>query len=87
VYIRDSAFKHGVTAADIEHATEHWLLWVDDAIADADPPKLLILGPDTAANILEIIAIRSDDVLIVFHAMAARAVFLRLLDPETRRQR
>jgi hypothetical protein len=87
VEIRPSAFKHGVTAEDIEHAIEHWLLWVDDAFDGADPPKILILGPDTAANILELLAIRIDDTLIVFHSMPARAVFLRLLDPETRRQR
>jgi hypothetical protein len=79
VEFRRSAFKHGLTDAVIEHAVEHWLVWNDD-IVGADPPRILILGPDFAGNLLEILAIEDvDGELVVFHAMPARPVFLKLL--------
>ncbi len=74
--LRQSAFKHGVTADGIEHAVEHWLLWCDNVNGSANT---LILGPDHAANILEILAEIDFDEMVVFHAMPARRQFLTLL--------
>jgi hypothetical protein len=47
---------------------------------DADPPKLLIIGPDGAANLLELIGAELDNGdLLIWHAMACRKQYLNLL--------
>ena len=74
---RRSAFKHGVTVDAIEHAVEHWLLWRDNVNGSQ---TTLILGPDNAANILEVLAEIDADEMYVFHAMPARRQFLTLLE-------
>jgi hypothetical protein len=62
------------------HAVDYWLLRNDD-IEGSDPPKILILGPDFAGNLIEILAIEDvDGELVVFHAMPARPGFLKLLN-------
>ncbi len=73
---RESAFKHGVTVEAIEHAVDNWMFWQDNI---NDTPNVLILGPDHAGNILEILAEPFGDELKVFHAMKARPQFLELL--------
>ena len=79
--LRRSAFKHGVTPEAIAHAIAHYR-FRDDDMFGTEPPKILILGPDPAGNILEIIAITdAHGVLIVFHAMACRTAYLQLLNP------
>lgn len=50
--IYGSAKKHGVSDADIEHAVEHALM-----AAEEDDGKVLYLGPDRAANLLEIVSV------------------------------
>ena len=50
-----SAFKHGVTIDRIEHAYDHVIV-VADLDPDSDPTKVLLIGPDTAGNLLELIA-------------------------------
>lgn len=53
--------------------------------ADADPPKLLLIGPDESANLLEIIAIElAERQLLVIHAMPLRRSFRRLIEGDTR---
>lgn len=66
-----------MTAQAIEHSVEHWLLWRDNVNGSANT---LILGPDNAANILEILAEVDLDEMYVFHAMPARRQFLSLLE-------
>ena len=44
-----------------------------------DTTVTLILGPDHAANLLEILAEMDADEMYVFHAMPARRQFLTLL--------
>lgn len=73
---RESAFKHGLTAEAIEHAIDIWMFWQDNI---TETPNTLILGPDPAGNILEILAEPSGDELKVFHALKARSKFLELL--------
>jgi uncharacterized DUF497 family protein len=79
VEIRDSARKHGVVDEDINHAIDHAL-----AIEDAgeDPDRWLVIGPDRAGNLLEVVVMTTvEDTQIAIHAMPMRAKFSRLLDP------
>ena len=76
VRFRGSAFKHGLTVEAIEHAIEHWVLWKDE-LEGTD--NVLLLGPDHAGNLLEVIGRPVGEDLIVFHVMPARAQFLALL--------
>jgi hypothetical protein len=45
VEVHRSARRHGVADQDIRHAIEHPVV-VADIDPDADPPKLLAIGPD-----------------------------------------
>jgi len=64
---------------DMLHAIEHALAVEDLA---EDPDRWLVLGPDRAANLLEVIVLvtREGDELII-HAMPLRRAYRRLLDP------
>ncbi|MFN0092195.1 MAG: hypothetical protein ACKVWR_18300 [Acidimicrobiales bacterium] len=73
-----SAFKHGVGREAIEHAVVYALTTID-LEPDADPPKVLAIGPDPAGNLLEVIWLEFDEVEVVIHAMALRPVFYDLL--------
>ena len=67
--IRDSARKHRIADDDIRHAIDHALV-----VADLDVDKVLYLGPDRAANVLEVVAVRRvgrESLLI--HAMRMRS--------------
>jgi hypothetical protein len=85
VQLHHSAFKHGVEEDDVRHAVEHALVIVD-LEPDADPPKVLAIGPDTAGKLLEIIWLELADTQLVIHAMDLRPTFHELLptgeDPE-----
>ena len=77
VEIHSSAHRHGVVEED-PHAVEHSLV-VDD-LGD-DPNRWLVLGPDTAGNVLELvvlISVEGDEIII--HAMAVRPKYRRLLE-------
>jgi hypothetical protein len=54
VEIHDSARRHGVADDDILHAIDHAL-----AIEDAgeDPDRWLLIGPDPAGNLLEVVVL------------------------------
>jgi hypothetical protein len=78
VEIHDSARKHGVADRDIVHAIDHAL-----AIEDAgeDPDRWLLIGPDTAGNLLEVVVlITAEGTQIVIHAMPMRDKYARLLE-------
>lgn len=77
--IHDAARKHGVVNEDIHHAINHAL-----AIEDAgeDPDRWLVIGPDRAGNLLEVIVLTTvEDNRLAIHAMPMRARFRRLLEP------
>ena len=60
------------------HAVEHSLV-VDDL--GEDPDRWLVLGPDTAGNLLELVVLVStegDEIII--HAMPMRPKYGRLLE-------
>jgi hypothetical protein len=80
--VTNSALKHGCTREDISHAYD-LALYEGVIDEDADPLKLLIIGPDGAANLLELVGGELDngDVLI-WHATKCRTKYLSLL-PET----
>jgi len=79
VEVHDSARKHGVADPDIHHAIDHAL-----AIEDAgdDPDRWLVIGPDRAGNLLEIVVlITVENTQLAIHAMAMRTTYRRLLEP------
>ena len=74
-----SAFKHGYDEASIGHANDHVFV-VFDLDPDADPPKVLAIGPDPAGNLVEVIWLElAGKVELVIHAMALRPAFYDLL--------
>jgi hypothetical protein len=48
VEIRESARKHGISDADIEHAVAHYLYTT--ALESASVDRFLYIGPDTAGT-------------------------------------
>jgi hypothetical protein len=79
VKIHPSARKHSVADEDISHAIDHAL-----AIEDAgeDPDRWLIVGPDRAGNLLEVVVlVTAEGAQLAIHAMRTRAKFRRLIDP------
>ncbi|MFN0026331.1 MAG: hypothetical protein ACKV2O_03965 [Acidimicrobiales bacterium] len=66
-----SARRHKIADDDIRHAVEHALV-----AGEQDDGKVLYLGPDRAANLLEVISVvRDDGSEIVIHAMRMRAKY------------
>ena len=71
VEIYRSARRHKIADDDIRHAVEHAL-----AAGEQDDGQVLYLGPDRAANLLEVISVvRDDGSEIVIHAMRMRAKY------------
>lgn len=82
VEVHRSASKHGVSEDDVVHAVDHELVSVD-LDPDADPPKVLVIGPDPAGNLLEVIVlVLAGDRMIAIHAMKLRRHFHELLPGE-----
>lgn len=78
-----SAFKHGVAIDRIRHAYDHVIV-VADLDPHSDPPKVLLIGPDAAGNLLELIAlVLVGDELLIIHAMPLRQQFYPLLPDPT----
>ena len=74
-----SASRHGIAAVDVIYAVEHALAIVD-MDPDADPPKLLVIGPRRDGQLLEVIILSlADDRELVIHAMVLRPTFHKLL--------
>jgi len=73
----NSAFKHGVTEADI--------LWAFktieyDAALEEYIDKHLLIGFDINANLIEIMYnVIDDNTILVFHAMKCRSAYIALL--------
>jgi hypothetical protein len=79
VEVSSSARRHGVDDDDVIHAVTHSL-----AVEDAgdDPNRWLVIGPDQAGNLLEVIVLitlEGDEIAI--HAMPMRPKYRRLLEP------
>jgi hypothetical protein len=79
VEVHPAARRHGVHDDDIRHATDHAKVVVD-LDPDADPPKQLVIGPDRAGNMLEVIVLAlNTDRLLAIHAMPLREKYHELL--------
>ncbi len=79
VEIHSSARKHGVADEDIRHAIDHAL-----AIEDAgeDPDRWLVIGPDRAGNLLEVVVLVTiEGSRLAIHAMRMRTKFRKLIGP------
>ena len=77
--IHGAARKHGYDDQTILHAIRH-AVTVVDLEPNADPPRVLAIGPDYSGNMLEIIWLEIDaGSRIVIHAMALRPLFHHLL--------
>lgn len=74
-----SAFRHGIAAVDIQHALRHAA--VVDEIGE-DPTRYLVLGPDRAGNLLELVVLDRLQGPAVIHAMPMRAKYQKLLKGE-----
>jgi hypothetical protein len=74
--IHRTARKHGTDDDDIVHAIEHALV-----VDDYEDNRTLYLGPDRAANLLEVVTILLDvaEVELVIHAMPMRPKYEPLL--------
>jgi hypothetical protein len=78
VDIHQSARKHGVADADIQHAVAHHLRQRD--VGNEPPWRVLYLGPDRAGNLLEVVAIERDDgTELAIHAMKMQHKYEHLL--------
>jgi hypothetical protein len=78
VRINQSAFKHGITEANIRYAIWHPVL--DIVIEDA-VNKNLIVGIDTSGNLLEIMYNEINEQAInVFHAMKCRKTYRAMIN-------
>jgi hypothetical protein len=79
--VLDSALKHGCSREAISHAID-MALYAEEIDPDSDPPKRLYIGPDPAANLLEVIGGEiADDILLIWHAQRCRVKYLELLPP------
>lgn len=71
-----SALQHGVDLEDIQHALAHALA-VDEV--GEDRLRYLVLGPDRAGNLLELVVQDRPNGPAVIHAMSMRPKYRRLL--------
>ena len=74
--ILPSSRRHGIDDEDIHHCVEHAL--VIEEIGD-DPLRFLVLGPDRAGNLLELVILDRPQGPSVIHAMKMRERYRRYL--------
>ena len=78
--IHETALKHEVSELDIRHACSN-----SSDIFELDQEsyeiKILIIGPDSAGNLLEVIGLEIDNQsLLIIHAMKIRKSVMHLLE-------
>ncbi len=76
VEVLQSAHRHGVAAESIDHVLRH--AGVVEQISE-DPSRYLVLGPDAARNLLELVVLDRPYGPAVIHAMPMSAKYRRLL--------
>jgi hypothetical protein len=79
VEVLRSALRHGVPPDDIQHALRNAM--VVEGI-DEDPTRYLVLGPDQAGTLLELVVMDRPMGPAVIHAMPMRAKYHALLPKE-----
>jgi hypothetical protein len=82
--VEDSALKHGYSIEEISHAYDMAIF--EGIVGDeAEPPKVLTIGPDSAGNLLELVGgRRPNGDHRVWHAMRCRTQYLALLPGDGR---
>jgi hypothetical protein len=76
--VHPAALRHGVPAADIEHALRHAL-----RIREEDDRRRLYLGPAPNGELLEVVtSLRPDLSEVAIHAMKMRPKYANLLPRE-----
>jgi hypothetical protein len=69
----------GIGPDEVTHAVDHALVIVDMA-PDDDPPKVLVIGPRTDGQLIEVVMLTlANDRQLIIHAMALRPTFHDLL--------
>ncbi|GAB6392903.1 MAG: hypothetical protein MdMp014T_2276 [Treponematales bacterium] len=77
IEFNEAAFEHGVTKEKILWAVRHPMY---EGPLENEDNKYLVLGFDTAGNLLEVIYNRIDDETVnIFHAMKCRSKYYHLL--------
>lgn len=77
--VAESALKHSCSIEDISHAYDMMIVEYE-VDPDAEPPKILTIGPDGAGNLLELIgAEQANGDYLVWHAMRCRPQYLALV--------
>ena len=71
-----SSRRHGIDDEDIQHCVMHAL--VIDEVAE-DPVRYLVLGPDRAGNLPELVVLDRPQGPAVIHAMKMRPKYGHLL--------
>lgn len=74
--VHESARRHDVADDDVAHAVDNAL--AIEAVGE-DPDRWLVIGPDQAGNLLEVVVLVTDEREIAIHAMPMRPKFRRLL--------
>lgn len=74
-WITDSARRHGITDEAILHAF-NLPMHVDEPDEEG---FVMIIGPDQAANLLEVGVVESEDGPVIVHAMFARAEYQQVV--------
>ena len=78
--IHEAAYKHGVTTLDIYHACAQSIAKFEIDHESVET-KILIVGPDSAGNLLEVIGLEIDSKpLLIIHAMKLRKSMIRLIE-------
>ena len=78
IEFNEAAFKHDITEINIRYALKYPL---HEQMLELYVNKWLVIGYDTAGNLIEIAYnVIDDDTVNVFHAMPCRKKFLSQLD-------
>jgi uncharacterized DUF497 family protein len=72
-----SALKHGIDAADIEHAWANAIRLVEYEYDGED--RLLVIGPDQHGRMLELVAVPTGQPTRIIHADTLRPKFFDYL--------
>lgn len=75
--ISASARKHGIPDADILHAWEHAIRYVEYEYHGED--RLLVIGPSASGALLELVAVPVTEPLRIIHADNLRPKFYDFL--------
>jgi uncharacterized DUF497 family protein len=73
VEIRQSARRHGIEDADIQHAWANAMRLIEYDYEGED--RLLVIGPDRQGRMLELVALPADQPARVIHADRLRPRF------------